>query len=215
MMTDRMDLTAPDRGENFQATQLGKHLIARLWAGRLDLDSYDGLLRRFYDRAAPQVAAQLMWWISAGFSSLEEPNPAFTSRMTGFWEYRVAAVKSGADAAELTAFGRWFVFGYFNPEWTLRQLLTVLSLAGRIEAEDTVLARLADLVADHTQACLAVLERWISVTPHPWMLTQWLDSIRQILAAGMTGNPTAIGTSKRIISLLLRDHGIDVRDVLN
>ena len=85
---------------------------------------------------------------------------------------------------------------------------------GRLEAEDTVLAHLADLADDHTQACLAVLERWISVTPHPWMLTQCLDSIRH-LAAGMAGKPTAINTSKRIISLLLRDHGIDVRDVLN
>jgi len=47
------------------------------------------------------------------------------------------------------------------------------------------------------------------------MLTQWLDSIRRILTAGVTGNPTAINTSKRIISLLLRDRGIDVRDVLN
>jgi hypothetical protein len=47
------------------------------------------------------------------------------------------------------------------------------------------------------------------------MLTQCLDSIRQTLAAGMAGNPTSISTSKRIISLLLRDHGLDVRDVLN
>ena len=215
MMTDRMDLTAPDRGENFQATQLGKHLVARLWAGRLDLDSHDGLLRRFYDRAAPKVAAQLMSWISEGFSSLERPDQALTARMTGFWEYRVAAVKNGADATELTAFGRWFASGHFSPTWSLRQLLTVLSLADRLEAEDIVLAYLADLAADHTQACLAVLERWISVTPHPWMLTQCLDSIRQTLAAGMAGKPTAINTSKRIISLLLRDHGIDVRDVLN
>jgi hypothetical protein len=215
MMTNSMDLSAPDQGENFQATQLGKHLLARFWAGRLDLDSYDGLLRRFYNRAAPQVAAHLMWWISAGFSDLENPDPAFTSRMTSFWEYRVTAVKSGADAAELTTFGQWFASGHFNTEWSLQQLFTVLALASNIEMEDTVLARLADLAPDHTQACLAILERWIGVIPDPWMLPQQLDPIRQILATGMAGNPTAISTSKKIISLLLRDHGIDVRDVLN
>jgi hypothetical protein len=215
MMTDSMDLAAPERGENVQATQLGKHLLARFWAGRLDLDSHDGLLRRFYNRIAPQTAAQLMWWISVEFSTLEEPDSAFTSRMTSFWEYRVTAVKGEADADELTAFGYWFASGHFNTEWSLQQLLTVLSLAGHIETEDTVLARLADLTAGHTQACLAILERWVSVTSDSWRLPQQLGHIRQILTTGLAGNPTAVSTSKKIISLLLRDHGIDVRDVLD
>jgi hypothetical protein len=214
-MTDHMDLTATDRGENFQAVQLGKHLIARFWAGSLDLDSHNGLLRRFYDRAAPQVAQQLMWWISAGFSSLKDPDHALITRMTRFWEYRMAAVKSGADSDELAAFGLWFTSGHFNPEWSFRQLLAVLSLTGNVETEETVLAYLADIAAIHTNSCLAVLQRLITNPPRPWMLTQCLDSIRKILAAGRAGNPGAITTSNRIVSLLLRDHGIDMRDVID
>ena len=58
--------------------------------------------------------------------------------------------KSGADAGELADFGRWFSFGQFDPTWSLRQLLTVLSLTGRVEAGDAMLSRLADLAVDHT-----------------------------------------------------------------
>jgi hypothetical protein len=216
LMTRRMNLAAQDHGENFQATQLGRHLITRLWAGKLDLDGHDGLLRCFYDRAAPQIAVQLMWWISGGISSLDNPDPALTSRITAFWEYRVAAAKSGgAEPTELKAFGRWFGSEYFAPEWSLRQLLTVFSLADDVESEDTVLARLAQLAGEHTQACLTVLERWITRTRQPWVLNQYVDSVRQIVAAGMKGNSTATDTSKRIVSLLLLNHGIDVLDALN
>ena len=214
VMTDRMDLSSQDRVENFQATQLGKHLISRLWAGRLDLDSQDGLLRRFYTKASPEVAAHLMWWVGVGLGGLEAPDSVLIARLTSFWEYRVAAVKSGADAGELADFGRWFASGQFDPTWSLRQLLTVLSLTGRVEAEDAMLSRLADLAVDHTQACLAALERWVNVTLNSWLLTQSLDSIRRILVTGVIGSPTAIQTSKRVISLLARDHGIDLRDVL-
>ncbi len=77
-----------------------------------------------------------------------------------------------------------------------------------------MLSRLADLAVDHTQACLAALERWVNVTLNSWLLTQSLDSIRRILVTGVIGSPTAIQTSKRVISLLARDHGIDLRDVL-
>jgi hypothetical protein len=59
-----------------------------------------------------------------------------------------------------------------------------------------------------------VLERWVGAAPHPWLLTQSLDNIRRILIIGAAGNPTAVQTSKRVISLLARDHGIDLRDVL-
>jgi hypothetical protein len=45
-------------------------------------------------------------------------------------------------------------------------------------------------------------------------LTRSLDDIRRILTVGVAGNPTAVQTSKRVISLLVRDHGIDLRDVL-
>jgi hypothetical protein len=59
-MTDRMDLSSHDQGENFPATQLGRHLIRRFLAGQMNLDSHNGILRRFCTRASSDVAAHLM-----------------------------------------------------------------------------------------------------------------------------------------------------------
>ncbi len=214
VMVERMDLASQGRAQSFRAGQLGRHLVGRLWQGRLGEDSHGGLLRRFYAKASPEVATQLMWWIGSGLSGLETPDSALVARLVSFWQFRVAAGKSGADGRELAEFGRWFASGHFDPVWSLGQLLATLSLTGHIEAEDAMLSRLADLAADHIQPCLAVLERWVSAAPDPWRLTQSLDSIRCILTIGVAGNPTAVQTSKRVISLLARDHLIDLRDVL-
>src|SRR6266545_425796 len=214
MMVERMDPGAQDRADSSRASRLGSHLINRLWHGQLDADSHDGLLRRFYAKASPEVATELMWSIGVGLSNRETVDSPLIARLASLWEFRVAAVRNGADGRELAEFGRWFASGHFDPAWSLSQLLTTLSLAGDIEAEDTVLSRVADLAADRTQPCLAVLERWVSAAPNPWRLTQSLDSMRRILTTGMAGNPTAVETSKKVISLLARDHGIDLRDVI-
>jgi hypothetical protein len=214
VMVERMDIASQDRAQAFRARQMGRHLISRLWHGRLGVDSHAGLLRQFYTKVPPEVATELMWSIGVDLGGLETQDSALTARLIAFWEFRVAAVKSGADSRELAEFGRWFASGQFDSAWSLRQLLTTLSLTGRIEAEDAMLSRLANLAADHIQPCLAVLERWVGAAPHPWLLTQSLDNIRRILIIGAAGNPTAVQTSKRVISLLARDHGIDLRDVL-
>ena len=212
-MTDSMGQSSSSRSETYTETQLGRHLLSRLWAGRLDLDSHDGLLRDYYTKASPEVAAQLMWWITRDLSDLATPDAALIARMMAFWEYRVAAVKRGADASELPEFGHWFASSHFDALWSLQQLLTALALAPRIEAEDAMLSRLANLADEYTQPCLAVLERWVNMTANHWLLSQSVNSIRQVLDIGMTASPTAVQTSKRIISLLARDHGIDLRDV--
>lgn len=214
MMVERMYPAVQGGGETFRASHLGDHLINRLWHGGLDLDSHSGLLRRFYTRASPEVTVQLMWSIGTALDDQEKPDATLIARLTALWEFRVAAVKNGADGRELAEFGRWFASGHFDPRWSLQQLLITLSLAGAIEAESAVLSRVADLAADHVQPCLAFLERWVSAAPRPWRLRQSLDSIRRILIIGVAGNPTAVETSKKAISLLARDHGIHLRDVL-
>lgn len=214
IMVERVDPTKEGHAEGFRTTQLGHHLINRLWKGRIDLDSADQLLRRFYAKVPPTVATQLMWSVGRSLETTESPDPALIARLTRLWEFRVAAVKIGADGRELAEFGHWFASGHFDPAWSLQQLLTTLTLAGDLEAEAAVLSKTADLAADRLQSCLAVLQRWISLPPSPWRLTQTIDSIRRILAIGLAANSTAVDTSRKVISLLFRDHSIDLRDLL-
>jgi hypothetical protein len=181
----------------------------------LSLDSHDSLLRRYYAKITPRVATYLLWSIGRSLDPTAPPDPQVIARLRTFWEFRVGAVKGGADVRELAAFGYWFASGLFDPKWSFAHLLTTLPLAGDVEVEAAVLAKTADLATEHLQACLTVLERWASLEPHTWHLAQCLDSIRAILRLGVVGNSTAVETSKKVVSILLtRDHGLDLRDIL-
>jgi hypothetical protein len=156
-----------------------------------------------------------MWSIGRSLDPAAPPDPSVIARLRTFWEFRVGAVRGGADARELAEFGYWFASGLFDPKWSFAHLLTTLSLAQDTEAEAAVLAKTADLATTHLQACLTVLERWASLERHTWRLAQCLDSIRAILRLGVVGSSTAVETSRKVVSILLaRDHGLDLRDIL-
>ena len=93
----------------------------------------------------------------------------------------MAAVKSGADSGELAEFGCWSASGHFDPAWSLRQMLTTLTLTCSINAEDAVLSRLADLAAEQIQPCLAALERLVSAVLDPWRFTRSRDNIPECM----------------------------------
>jgi hypothetical protein len=214
MVVERLEPEDDDRVEESRAALFGRHLINRLWHGQLSLDSHNGLLQRYYGKVGPKVATYLMWSIGQSLDPTAPPERSVISRLTGLWDFRVTAVKNGADPRELAEFGRWFASGMFDLKWSFAQLLTALSLAGDIEADAAVLARTAELAAGHLQTSLTVLERWASLDRPSWRMTQCLDSIRVILRLGVQGSSTAVETSKKVISILALNHGIDLRDVL-
>jgi hypothetical protein len=214
VMVDRLDPSGQDNTTRFRATALGRHLINLLWNGQIDLDSHNGLLRRYYAHAPAEEANDLLREIGVALNEPGNPDTTLIARLTALWEFRVEAVRNGAEAGELAEFGRWFASGHFDPEWSTRQLLVTLTHAGDVEAEGAMLSKVTDLAPAHIQNCLTVLERWIRSAPPPWELTHNLDSIRQILSIGTTGNSTAVTTSTTVISLLARDHSIDLRDLL-
>jgi len=117
-------------------------------------------------------------------------------------------VRGGADPAELAGFGEWFAAGKLGEEWELRQLITALRDAGKIESAHLVLPRLAGLAPAHPDACLTTLEAWVLTNPTPYWLQRQEDSIRAILTAGADhGNPGAAEKVTAIISLcMIRGH---------
>ncbi|MFI5591190.1 hypothetical protein ACIA5G_39490 [Amycolatopsis sp. NPDC051758] len=214
-MVDRTDCASLNEAEQFRTSAIGHHLVGQLWWGQITVDSHGGLLRRYFDRAPTHDAHDLLDTIGRNLTSTENaPDPALVTRLMALWEFRVTAVRAGAPAGELAGFGRWFASGQFAPEWSLQQLLTTLTHAQQIENEAAVLNRLTVLAPAHTQTCLAVLEKWIRSTTLSWKLAVRRDDIRQILSIGLAANPTAVATATKIISLLFRDHGIDLRDLL-
>jgi hypothetical protein len=117
-------------------------------------------------------------------------------------------VCGGADPAELAAFGEWFAAGKLGDQWELRQLITALRDAGKIESAHLVLPRLADLAPVHPDACLTALEAWVLTNPTPYWFQRQEESIRAILIAGAdNGDLGAAEKVTTIISLcMIRGH---------
>jgi hypothetical protein len=155
-----------------------------------------------------------MWLVSSTLRKAEALDPPLLGRLTAFWEFRLGAVESGAAAGELAEFGQWFATGHSDRDWSLRQLLTALRLAGDINAEKAVISKLGELAPSHMQPCLAVLERLITTIRDPWRLDRSREDIGLVLTAAIGTRPAADRTARKIISMLSLDHGIDLRGIL-
>lgn len=205
LAVDSLDPGGDDRAELARATGLGLHLIIRYWHGRLTSTAHDQLLRRYYRSAPAEARAYPMQFLGRQLAAADTVPAALITRL---WEERLQAVRSGADSAELAGFGEWFAAGKLGEEWELRQLITVLRDAGKIESEHLVLPRLAALAPAHPDACLTALEAWVLTNPTLYWLQRQDDSIRAILAAGAgNGDPGAGEKVTAIISLCtIRGH---------
>jgi hypothetical protein len=139
---------------------------------------------------------------------LPAADPVPAALLTRLWEERLQAVRGGADSAELAGFGEWFAAGKLDDEWELRQLITALRDAGKIESAHLVLPRLAALAPAHPDACLTALEAWVLTNPTPYWFQWQEESIRAILTAGAdNGDPGAAEKATTIISLcMIRGH---------
>lgn len=216
LMIDRVTTIGDDEAASFVITELGAHLLRGLWHGRIEVDSPDGLVRRFYDHTPSAIAATLMASVGAALADPENLEPAAVARLTSFWEFRANAldVSNGDARLELAEFGRWFSSGHFDPAWSLDQLRVTLTRSGTFETTASVISKVADLAPEHAQLCLTILERWIASTPRTWRLTHNEESIRRILTIGLAGNLTDAERSTKMVSVLFRDHGMDLRDLL-
>ena len=205
LAVDSLDPDGDDRAELARATNLGLHLIIRYWHGRLTFDSHDQLLRRYY-RNAPAAARVCVMQFLGRQLTAADPVPATLLRH--LWEERLQAVRGGTDPAELAGFGEWFASGRLGDEWELRQLITALREAGKIESEHLVLPRLAALAPVRPTACLTALEAWVLTNPTLYWFQRQDESIRAILTAGAgNGDPGAVEKVTTIISLcMIRGH---------
>jgi hypothetical protein len=205
LAVDSLDPDGDDRAELARATNLGLHLIIRYWHGRLTFDSHDQLLRRYY-RNAPAAARVCVMQFLGRQLAAADPVPAALLRH--LWEERLQAVRGGTDPAELAGFGEWFASGRLSDEWELRQLITALREAGKIESEHLVLPRLAALAPVRPTACLTALEAWVLTNPTLYWFQRQDESIRAILTAGAgNGDPGAVEKVTTIISLcMIRGH---------
>jgi hypothetical protein len=211
---DRLQLHETGRLPEARALGLGRHLLTRYWLGELSFTSHGRLLQRYYDHGPASVRIHLMRFLGRSLSSADTLDAPVAARLRELWEARVQAVRNGADATELTAFGEWFGAGKLGDEWELQQLITALNLAGRIESEHDALPRLAALAPAHTSTCLTALEAWVRTSPHSWTLQHQEKDILAIVEAGVASSDAANAETATTIASLCITAGIDLRKAL-
>ena len=208
------DPTATDRRPLGRAYGLGRHLLIRYWSGQLTLASHDQLLSRFYQNAPASVCTDLMRFLGISLLETDALTTSIADRFTALWEMRLQTVHNGPYSSELAEFGNWFGAGKLGDEWELRQLLTVLSRAGRIDSVNLVLPRLAGMASAHASTSLAILEAWIRTGPDRFRLQLQEANIRTILMAGVASGDEAMAEAVTTIISLCIAEGLDLRDTL-
>ncbi|MEV7227313.1 hypothetical protein AB0M79_09870 [Polymorphospora sp. NPDC051019] len=211
---DILTPTPNNEWEQARANLLAFHLGNRFWFGHLDLDDPDHLLQRFYEQAPAEAASIIVESVGLSFNRDEPTDPERRERLMRLWEYRIDAVRRGADPDELSAFDDWFVNGRFDDAWSLNQLYEILSLAPDMGLSVHVLRRLRTLALTHPHACLRVLDRVPGRPGHYWRTSRHRALIDEIIATTCTADDAAASAASRLVSAFAVD-GFDFRSALN
>jgi hypothetical protein len=169
---------------------LAKHLMAHYWWGRLDL-SIGGLLDTFFERASVRLRKYALDAIAPDASD-NFISDEVRRRLEALWERRVKKVKgdltSASEPEELTAFGRWFVSGKLDQEWSLTQLYQVLALTnGRMEQGSLVIGRLAELANADPVRAVDCINLMVDGVEEDWEIHAWRRKLYRAIETVLEG----------------------------
>ena len=184
--------------------RLADHLMMMYWNGHLSLD--DELLRNFFANASAKIRGYALHMIGFSVHSYQgDLAPAITARLQSLFDARLQAAKTGEPAkheAELAAFGWWFESEQFDLNWSMRVLLEVLTLVGKIEVAHLVVERLAELSAQMPEDCAKCINLLCDGLSDTFEIQGWKKHPRRIPNnAIQSGNATA---RKEAIALINR-----------
>jgi hypothetical protein len=179
--------TADRRHQGDPDEHLAEHLMVFYWRGKLDLDEQGGLLERFYEKASDTLRAHAVEFIGRSLRNTEgDVNAEVLERLRSLWDMRLdVACRSPSPemhAAELAAFGWWFVSGKFEDSWAVEQLSVVLSLTHKIDADWLVIERLATLAEAFPKEAVRCVSLMIDGDLQGWEIHGWMDQLRAILS---------------------------------
>ncbi|PYQ22632.1 MAG: hypothetical protein DMF79_05560, partial [Acidobacteria bacterium] len=190
---------------------LAEHLALLCGRGTLEAQGQGVLLERFLDSAGLKLRRYFFWFVGHRLEG-EGADPAVLKRYQALWERRHAGARgNAASRPELSAFGSWFAAGRFDAAWALEQLELVLRSAGRIDREDLVVRRLAEMAPHHplpAARCLALLT---GLTRERASAFGWIGDVEPLLAAVLRSEDEAARREaadafRRLVALGFRPH---------
>jgi hypothetical protein len=183
--------------------RLAEHLMVFYWRGRLDLEQ-DGLISRFYQVAPGALRGHSLSFTGRSLRNTTDQVPAhIISRLKALWEWRLrSAADSGSPgsyAAELAAFGWWFVCPQFDSQWLLMNLHEALRLLAqtdplervRLEPQRDAVKRLADLTPNAPVVVVRCLGYLVESDREGWRISHWRETALTILDTAIKSGDTS------------------------
>lgn len=199
---------------------LAEHLMVLYWRGKLSLDESDGLLAQFYTKADDTLRGHALSFVGRSLPDRTATVPAeIIEKLKILWERRLVAAQAAipliAHAAELVAFGWWFVSARFNDAWAIAQLTEVLKLVGKVELDHMVVERLSLLAVDMPRQVVECLRLMIEGDKEGWGILGWREYARTILTTAIQSpNAEARQVSVDLVHRLGARGYFEFRDLL-
>jgi len=202
---EHMDLSEEkQRSPGDPDDQLAQHLMVFYWWGEIELD--DPLLSRFWEQAPSSLRKDALGFIGRSLrGTKDEISPEILGRLKYLWEKRIELAKQAPEyhKSEISAFGWWFISRKFEGEWAISQLLDVLSIAGKVERDDSVIEQLAVLVERMPLQCILCLRAIAEGDREGWRIYMAREHVRSILSATIhSPNSEAAEEAKKLINYL-------------
>jgi hypothetical protein len=157
------------------------------WRGKSDLSEQGGLLKGFYEKASDSLRAHALEFIGRSLRNTDGTVEAeVLEPLRSLWVMRLDAARRApnlaAHSGELSAFGWWFASGKFEDLWAVEQLIAVLSLTRKIDADWLVLDRLALLAEAMPKKVVRSVSLMIEGDLEVWTIHGWLKELHAILS---------------------------------
>lgn len=185
---ERIGTVAADKRNHGDPDQhLAEHLMVFYWRGKSDLYEQGGLLERFYAKAPDTLRARALEFIGRSLRNTEGTVEAeLLEPLRSIWIARLNIARRADNIAayigELSAFGWWFASGKFDDPWAVEQLIAVLSLTRKIDADWLVLEKLALLAEAMPKEVVQCVSLMIEGDLEVWTIHGWLKELRAILS---------------------------------
>lgn len=186
---------------------LAEHLMTFYWRGLIKMRS-GSLISQFFDVAPPELRGHAIAFMGESLANTDASiHDDIMPRFYDLWKWRLRlaeqAVNKKAYEPEIRAFGKWFGTQKLGPiEWALDQVLRVLELMKRIDADEAMVKYLAALAEKYPMKVIDCFRLMVLNETDRYNIWLWKEHGKRLLSTIIAG--TNLGARGQAIELVHR-----------
>lgn len=179
-------------GENSVDESLAEHLMTFYWRG-LIARKPNSLVKQFFALATPELRGHAIGFIGESIAHTDASiHPDIMHRFYDLWSWRLRTAEMADDLSqyesEMMAFGKWFGTQKLRPEeWALEQVLRVLNIVGRIDADEAMVKYLAVLAEKYPIKVIECFRLMALNETDGYKMWLWKKHGKRLLSTIITG----------------------------